>query len=389
MIFMPAQSANSSADSPASLTRQLPVIPPSPLPALYAAWIDQLLAGPLPQESNATCDDCAMLAEDTREQARSEAFFNPQTKCCTYVPELPNYLVGRILSDDDPAFASGRATVEERLHLGVKVTPLGLGQPPNFKLLYGTSAASLFGRSRSLRCPHYLANEGGRCGVWKHRASICATWYCKYVRGAVGMDFWKAMHQLLLAVEKSLSRWCVLELDIGAQALKHLFPPPAPPDRAGVIDPGALDGIGDPLETRMLWGAWAGRELEFYRECGRIVNALDWKEVTVIGGPELQIFARLLREAYAKLLSEKMPERLKVGPIEMISIDQDSCLITSYSSYDPLSVPRQLIEVLGHFDGRTTEEALESIAVAEGVTLDSTLLRQLTDFDVLIPAKIA
>src|SRR6266498_5696232 len=135
-MFMSAPSTNRSAsnsDSHASLTRELPVIPPSPLPALYAAWIDQLLAGPLPQESNATCDDCAMLPEDTRKPARSEAFFNPQTKCCTYVPELPNYLVGQILSDDDPAFASGRATVEERLHLGVNVTPLGLGQPPNFK----------------------------------------------------------------------------------------------------------------------------------------------------------------------------------------------------------------------------------------------------------------
>ena len=65
---MSVQSANRSGDNsdrPASLTRELPVIPASPLPALYAAWIDQLLAGPLPQESNATCDDCAMLPEDT------------------------------------------------------------------------------------------------------------------------------------------------------------------------------------------------------------------------------------------------------------------------------------------------------------------------------------
>jgi hypothetical protein len=39
-----------------------------------------------------------------------------------------------------------------------------LGQPPGFKVIYEHSRDSLFGRTRSLRCPHYLADEGGRCG---------------------------------------------------------------------------------------------------------------------------------------------------------------------------------------------------------------------------------
>ena len=93
------------------MKRQLPVIPVSPLPPLYAAWMDQLLAGPLPHEEDATCDDCAMLSEDGEHHSSSEVFFNPQTKCCSYIPALPNYLVGRILSDDDPDFAKGRAKI--------------------------------------------------------------------------------------------------------------------------------------------------------------------------------------------------------------------------------------------------------------------------------------
>jgi hypothetical protein len=28
--------------------------------------------------------------------------FHPETKCCTYIPALPNFLVGRIVEDDDP-----------------------------------------------------------------------------------------------------------------------------------------------------------------------------------------------------------------------------------------------------------------------------------------------
>ena len=129
--------------------RRLPVIQTSPLPPLYAAWMDELLAGPIPRETDATCDDCAMCA-DGEEPEESGAFFSRETKCCTYIPTLPNYLVGRILSDDDQDFAKGRATLVARLRAGIAVTPLGLGQPPNFQALYGQSPESLFGRSRTL-----------------------------------------------------------------------------------------------------------------------------------------------------------------------------------------------------------------------------------------------
>src|SRR5262245_15774211 len=32
----------------------------TPLPPLYAGWMEALLGGSLPDESEATCDDCAM-----------------------------------------------------------------------------------------------------------------------------------------------------------------------------------------------------------------------------------------------------------------------------------------------------------------------------------------
>ena len=37
--------------------------------------------------------------------------FEPSTKCCTFLPELPNFLVGAMLADTDPAAAEGRASV--------------------------------------------------------------------------------------------------------------------------------------------------------------------------------------------------------------------------------------------------------------------------------------
>ncbi|MBA2525624.1 MAG: hypothetical protein H0V18_07560 [Pyrinomonadaceae bacterium] len=324
-----------------------------------------------------------MCVEDDSKRTRTDISFNPQTKCCNYIPDLPNYLVGRILAGQDPNSASGRATVEARLRAGIAVTPLGLGQPPSFQVLYGHSRDSLFGRSRTLRCPHYLEDEGGRCGVWNHRAALCATWYCKYVRGQVGLNFWTAMHQLLSVVEKSLTRWCVLELDVGAEALKHLFPASASPSN-GRIDARSLDGIADPAEARELWGHWAGRETEFYMECDRLVEVLDWRAVTAIGGPEIGIFSSLVCEGYRKIMSDEIPTRLKVGSFNTIRTGQDFYRISSYNGYDPIDLPKSLMTMLPYFDGRPTVEALQMVAAKEDTILSQDLIRRLVDFGVLI-----
>src|SRR5215469_6021872 len=202
----------------------LPVIPSSPLPPLYTAWMDQILAGPIPGETNATCEQCAMCPQPGNSTPGSPLFFNPRTKCCTYMPRLPNFLAGRLLADDDPDpdATKGRATIETRIEKGIAVTPLGLYPDPVHSLLYQRSPDA-FGQSLTLRCPHYI-EESGHCGVWKHRESTCATWFCKHVRGAVGMRFWHAVQHLLGAVEESLAQWCVSELDVGTQALQLLFP---------------------------------------------------------------------------------------------------------------------------------------------------------------------
>src|SRR5215813_12147647 len=366
--------------------KRLPVIQSSPLPALYAAWMDQMLAGPIPHETDATCDDCAMLSTEGG-KAKDRIFFNPDTKCCTYIPVIPNFLVGRILGDDDPNFATGRATIAERLRAGVAVTPLGLGQPAHFLALYGQSSESLFGRSATLRCPHYLGAEGGRCGIWQHRPAICATWYCKFVRGAVGSEFWQTLNRLLSAVELCLSRWCVLELNIGSEALSYVIPNPA--GQLPKIDPLALDGAVDETAQRKLWGRWAERERDFYCECARLVNQLRWQDVLTIGGPDLKILSQLVREAHARLKSKRSPERLRVGPLQIVSMHEARSWIVAHSPLDPLDLPTKLLEVLPYFDGRPTEDALKAIAAEHGINLDASLVRKLTDFEVLVSADEA
>jgi hypothetical protein len=221
------------------MRKQLPLIPTSPLPPLYAAWMDQLFAGPIPEETNATCADCAMCAPEGHRPTGADYYFSPHVKCCGFVPELPNFLVGCILADNDPALAAGRATVQARLRAGVAVTPLGLGQAPGYQVMYDYERErGAFGHNRSLLCPHFLDEDGGRCTIWRYREAVCTTYFCKHERGAVGERFWRALQRLLETIEGSLACWCVLQLDVGAAALRSLFP--------RSVDGTGLDGVVDP-----------------------------------------------------------------------------------------------------------------------------------------------
>src|SRR5687767_1905524 len=82
--------------------------------------------------------------------------FRPDAKCCTYHPTLPNYLVGALLADPDPALEEGRRRVRDKLAARVGVTPLWLAAPRKTMVLLEASRDTSFGRSRALRCPYYV-----------------------------------------------------------------------------------------------------------------------------------------------------------------------------------------------------------------------------------------
>lgn len=326
------------------------------LPPLYARWASEFLSGPIPVETEATCGDCAMLCGTsvTASPAAAAPFFNPDTKCCTYLPVLPNFLVGRMLADDSPEFARGRATFEERLAAGTAVTPLGVGRSATYDLLYATSGKSFFGRDRSKRCPHYLDENGGQCGIWRHRAAVCATWFCKYVRGAVGQRFWQALHRLLSAVERDLAWWCARELGVDSEA----------------------------------FGAWSGRERQFFQECARLVDALRWRDVERMCGPAVRTLTKETREAFDRLQSRAIPRRLRVGSFKVIAPYERSSIVEGYDGGDRLALPNGLIDALHYFDASpSTAHALRTIRANTGLAIEHDLVRLLVDFEILIPAS--
>jgi hypothetical protein len=357
------------------------------LPPHSAAWVEELLGAPVPEERAAPCHECAMCAPAGEQLQPTQIVFDRRTKCCTYLPRLHNFLVGRILSDDSEASAKGRATVEARILAGVAVTPLGLLANDAYKLLYKHGRDRTFGMTLALRCPHYLEDEGGACGVWQHREATCATWFCKYERGVVAHRFWRAMHRLLVGVERSLAEWCVLELDPGRESLEALFPLPPAIEGSLSIEPGDLDGTVAPARYALEWGRWAGRELEYYRECARLVERLSWDDVLARCGAQARAHARLAEMAYGDLGPTELPDRLRVAPYQVAATGTEAAQIWTYSRYDLRAVPSALVAALPRFDARPTSEVVAELAKEAGLELEPELLGLLLEFGLLEPAQ--
>ena len=357
----------------------------TPLPPLFNAWVEELLGGPLPEETRATCSDCAMLPQHGESPSEEKIFFDPRSKCCTYLPDIPNFLVGRVFRDQSPEMAPGRASMEKRVAGRVAVTPLGVGQTSSYLLWYNHSKSG-FGRSQTLRCPHYI-EDGGRCSIWRHREGTCATWYCKHDRGAAGQHFWRdAVHRLLKAIEHALSQWCVIELDLGTTALERVL---TLSDDCDTIEEGELEGKVKETDYRALWGRWAGQERQFYEACADRIQGFSWADVTRISGPRVAAFAKLTQDVYAQLARTTPEPALRCGSFRLVSLRDNVARVSTYNDYDPVDIPAPLLNVLQHFHGQPTSEAIADISKLAGTDLAAELVLKLTDFGLLVPANAA
>lgn len=349
--------------------RSLPLLAPaaSALPPLQARWLTAVLDDPsLPDERNATCDDCAMIDAAAPPGA---VVFSPETRCCTFVPTLASFLVGAILRD---ASSFGAASVRARLVDGDGLSPLGLIADHSLVAGHHTDVAR-FGRDPSLRCPHYEP-DGGRCGIWAWREATCATWFCKHTRGERAKALWNRLHQLLARLERSVAWHCALALDVPAETLAALAPLDLPhgQPRADVLIPAAA-----------AWGRWGDDVEGYFLACADLAEALAPAEVLALGGAQAVALARTVRLAREQLLDDALPDRLTLGRAQVVGLTPDAVRVQGYSHLDPLAVPRALFDQLHHFDGRPTADAIAAATGAAGEEVPVDAVAMLLDFGVL------
>lgn len=349
------------------------------LPPLYEALLPPLFSREVPKERKATCDSCAMCAAGC--QTSDAGPFRPDTKCCTFHPRLPNYLVGALLADGDESMAEGRARVRARIASRVAVTPQWLRPPARYDLLY-QSARNAFGRSQALRCPFY-ESAAGACTIWRYREGVCSTYFCKHVAGADGQKLWMSVKTYLALVERQLSRFALLQV-----APELVYATLDAPARA----PGTLE-LADLEETapreadyRAQWQAFAGREEALYVACFEAVRPLSAADLERLLGLDGQVQLGALERRYEAALRPKLPTRPRLNPAATIKHLPDGTVgVGAYSDNDALALPREAFALLLEFRGEEPTEALrQRLRETRGADFDDETLLVLHQHRVLI-----
>jgi hypothetical protein len=328
------------------------------LPELYRGLFPSFFKGPLPAETKATCSSCAMCESSNPVRIESvdgvNRFFRPDTKCCTYHPRLPNYLVGAILSDEDAAMAEGRRRIQEKIARGVAVNPQWIKAPTRYNLLY-SNARQAFGRAQALLCPYY-ESKGGLCTIWRYREAVCSTYFCKYVAGADGRKFWMTLKTWLTLAEIQLSRYALLQLLPDYVLLGK--------DKADVqTGPLTIEDLDDKRladkDYSELWHPWVGREEEFYRRSYELVRGLSSEEFDNLLGLDGIVEQSILQRLYGNAVAPKLPKVLKLNPNTTTQwLPDGSIALASYSEFDAVALPGAAYALLVEFTGKDSVEVV-------------------------------
>jgi Fe-S-cluster containining protein len=293
----------------------------------------------IPEEQLADCANCHSCISDKLPH------FN--TKCCTYHPVIPNYMIGAILLDDNPSLDEGRRRLLSILEKGHGVTPLGIIPPLKHHILYTanvqpnkiTYSADV---ANQLKCPFY--NQGS-CSIWSHRTELCSTYFCFSTGGVKGKQFWGEFHHLFTGIEHGLSIYALNEMNYPI----HSFPiNEFAPDKLKLdSEQGALDK----KKYSKIWKEWQGQEITFFKNCYEAVASLSSKEVEQLFGFKEALQIKKVK-ALAKIFNENViPDYLvfRAGEANIQKTNNNYTIILSKKTLEMTSL--QLM-YLNMFNGK-------------------------------------
>jgi hypothetical protein len=329
-------------------------------------------------ETRATCDTCAMCDHGQNAPVTMD-YFHPDAKCCTYHPNLPNYLVGAILADTSEDLAEGRRRLREKITSRIGVTPQFLAAPRKYNLLYSAARGhGFFGRTLTMTCPYFDAENGGRCTVWKYREAVCSTYFCKYEAGKPGFEFWDTLKAYLFHTERSLAQFASSVVDRTVSE---------PKVEKGALTKEDIEDRGpNTAEYFSYWGGWVGREEEFYILCYKRVMALPKADFErfVDDAPDGRGMLARMEAKYDQINDPKLPKHL-IRPSNLKKRDAGAnVVVTSYNPYDAFSLDKDLFDTLGRFRAdETLDENLARLDEKHDIQLAPELVRYLFTHGVL------
>ena len=265
------------------------------------------------------------------------------TKCCSYYPVLPNFLVGGVLEAGD---SEGARRVRRVLDAGTGVSPYGLLRPldrlPRKRVL--PTRAQL----EAEICHYY---DDGACSIWEYRGHMCATHHCLSVGGQRGHVFWHELGQYLSGVETRLALFAMTSAGIPRETGQ-----PTPFDDNGAVD-----------TAWMAWDDYAHPPERFYRDCFRAVADLPDDAFEPRDGPDVPDREQKLLATLRTFEDSEIPEELIFDGQSKPA--DDPRFVVFVGDAGETRLPALMSPFVRMFDGRRTTHMVVREATRLGVNI--------------------
>lgn len=352
------------------------------VPEFYHPFLPGVFHKVIPPEPFSDCLNCPMVARSIDETGYDNGRpFSPHTKCCTFIPRLPNYLAGAILSDTDPLMEEGKKRVIERINSGKGIIPNGVYPTNEYNMLYQEKSRTDFGRNEKLLCPFFKQGDLN-CTIWKYREAICALWFCKHIAGQKGTIFWNSV----IGYMKFMQEW-LLNIAAGRCGLD-----PADPYGEGTYRSfRESDGKGNKGSSYTdIWKHWEGNEIEYYIQCYEIVSGLDQKEIENILHHG-EILAKRIETLADDIVN--IPDIMTVNK-DLLTDDHDGNYIIEISNNIEI-LQRSIVwtfrlpkKIPDSFDGTTkTTTIIKKLEESEGFKIEPEILIALYNQGILMDER--
>jgi hypothetical protein len=307
------------------------------LPTAIRARLGDLADG-WPEETRSTCSACPLVLEGEAGVAYPFSMAR-EARCCTAQPNLANFLVGR--AGDVPV-------VRARLANRDGVSAWGIRAVAGYDDAFPARAKQGFGRDVGMRCPFWVGGDHA-CGVWAGRSARCRAFFCRHDRGIAGALSWSQAAGLGVSLEAA----------IAAHFVATLGPP---------SDDASIDEL-----------------LAWYARCATAADVLDDEAALAIvravppvapdAGPD-----RISQSPRGRLIQKLRVYKVAVADVLVPAVSKvethgERVLVAGYSTFDAVSAPPSVFELLARLDGATPwRTAIAELARPE---LDEALVMEL------------
>ncbi len=341
------------------------------LPHIYQSFLPDLFGREIPVEVYADCSDCNMCKPTTT--VKDQRFFSKETKCCTFKPIVPNYLIGGILMDSKQP-----TKIHTYVDTGEKITPLGYFPSKEEFQHYARIIPDEFGIDETAKCELL---DDGNCSIWQHRNSICSTYFCHYFKGFHGKRFWADVRDFLQFIEETLSMHCCYALDIPVnylnQATTNFF----------INVQEALQDPPLPLPESSIWGPWVDKKSQFFHECQSICQNLSLTQLKKLNPTGFAIKYQALENSYNNMITPTLPPVLILNPdCQIIEFDEQQIF---FYIERLIKFPRILKDVVTLFNGQhDCQTIIHMAADSYGVDMDNAYILHLYEQEILIQPSV-